>query len=60
MTQQSDLGVQMGTVHVASIGQADDIALVSNCPYKLNGLVFLAMEYEKIYQIVKLPKKLNS
>ena len=40
------LGVQLcPSVHVASVGQADDVALVSNCIFKLQGLLHLAMEY---------------
>ena len=31
LTQNSGLGVHIGPIHVASIGQADDVVLVSNC-----------------------------
>ena len=72
LTQQSDLGVYMCTcspsilntpvsicdcVHVASVGQADDVALVSNDPFRLQGLVHLAMQYAKDYHITMVPEK---
>ena len=37
--QLSQLGVPMGQIVVSSVGQADDTALVSNCPFKLMGLL---------------------
>ena len=43
--QQPQLGVTLGPVHVSSVGQADDVALASNCPHKLQGLLTLAMKY---------------
>jgi hypothetical protein len=55
--QLSQLGVHLGPVHVASIGQADDVALVSNCPYKLNGLLALAMQYAADSHITMVPEK---
>ena len=71
LTQQSTLGVVMCTcnpatvtpidrckcVHVASIGQADDVALVSNDPHRLQGLVQLAMTYASNYHITMAPEK---
>ena len=57
VTQQSLLGVQLGPVHVASVGQADDVALVSNCLYKLQGLLQLAMEYAGNYHTEMVPEK---
>ena len=69
LMQQSTLGVKMCTcppaaarndcecVHVASVGQADDIALVSNDPYKLQGLVLLAMQYASDFHIKMVPEK---
>ena len=45
IAQKSVLGVQMGEgVVVSSIGQADDIALVSNCLHKLSSLLILAIK----------------
>ena len=43
--------------HVASIGQADDVALVSNDPHKLQGLILLAMQYASNYHIKMVPEK---
>ena len=58
ITQSSGLGVQIGPeVHVASIGQADDVALVSNCIYRLQGLLQLAMEYAAAYHVTMVPEK---
>ena len=70
-TQRSTLGVNMCTcnastmtpidrcqcVHVASIGQADDVALVSNDPHRLQGLVQLATRYATDYHITMVPEK---
>ena len=47
VTQASNLGLVMGSVHVASIGQADDIALLSDNVHSLQCLVHLVMEYDK-------------
>ena len=71
LTQQSTLGVHMckcnlstvtptnrcECIHVASIGQADDVALVSNDPHRLQGLVQLAMKYAEDYHITMAPEK---
>ena len=42
---------------VASIGQANDVALVSNDPHRLQGLVQLAMKYAEDYHITMVPEK---
>ena len=39
--QESGLGVQIGDISVAAIGQADDCALISDCPVKLQCLLYL-------------------
>ena len=58
ITQNSNLGVQLcPSVHVASVGQADDVALASNCIFKLQGLLHLAMEYASNYHIQMVPEK---
>ena len=57
LTQQSGLGSQLGPVHVASIGQADDVALVSNCPHKLQALLGLALEYAAKYHVTMVEEK---
>ena len=57
VTQKSQLGVDLGPVHVASIGQADDVALTSNCPFRLQGLLTLAMEYATSHHIQMVASK---
>ena len=57
VTQRSNLGVHLGPVHIASIGQADDVALVSNCPHKLHGLLTLVMEYADTHHVTMVPEK---
>ena len=57
VTQRSRLGVLMGAIHVASVGQADDIALCSNTPHGLQGLLHLAMEIADDYHIEKVAEK---
>ena len=57
LTQESGLGSQLGPVHVASIGQADDVALVSNCPHKLQALLGLALEYAAKYHVKMVEEK---
>ena len=42
---------------MASIGQADDVALASNCPYQLQGLLTLAMEYAHAHHVTMVPEK---
>ena len=55
--QDSGLGVDMGSVVVSSIGQADDTALVSNSLPKLAGLLQLAIEYCKSYHAELVAEK---
>ena len=57
VTQQSQLGVHLGPIHVASIGQADDVALVSSCPFRLQGLLTLATEYAAGHHIQMVASK---
>ena len=57
VTQKSQLGVNVGPVHVASIGQADDVALVSTCLTKLHGLLHLAEEYARYNHVKMVPEK---
>ena len=57
VTQESHLGLSLGSVHVASIGQADDVALVSDNIHKLQCLLHLAMEYAAEYHIEMVPDK---
>lgn len=57
LTHRSNLGVQLGPTHVASVGQADDVALVSGCPHKLRGLLSLALEYAEYHHVTMVPEK---
>ena len=49
--------MHLGPVHVASIGQADDVALVSNSIFKLQGLLHLAMQYAAAYHVTMVADK---
>ena len=57
VTQQSGLGLQLGDVHVASVGQADDVALLSDDIHKLQCILQLAMDYANEYHIEMVPEK---
>ena len=45
VTNNSSLGLDMGGVHVGSIGAADDVVLVSSSPHGLQGLLNLSTEF---------------
>ena len=47
----------MGAIHVASIGQADDVGLLSDDLHKLQCILFLALEYAKEYHVDLVPEK---
>ena len=55
--QESDLGIHLGDVHVASIGQADDTVLVSANLHKLEFLLHLTLQYCKKYNVELSPSK---
>ena len=55
--QKSELGVDLGSVVVSSIGQADDTALVSDCLIKLYGLLHLATNYCQKYHVQLVAEK---
>jgi hypothetical protein len=55
--QLSGLGVDCGAATVSSIGQADDTVLVSDCIYRLAGLVYLAEQYCRAFHVTLVPKK---
>ena len=57
LTQNSKLGLMMVPVHCASIGQADDVALVSDDIHKLLCLLHLAMSYAEEYHVQMVPEK---
>ena len=55
--QKSGLGLNIGSVVVSAIGQADDTVLISDCLTKLYGLLYLAVEYCSKYHVELVPKK---
>ena len=55
--QESKLGVPIGPVTISSIGQADDVALVSNDIYALQGLFDLSLSYCKKHHITLCAEK---
>ena len=55
--QSSGLGVQMNNLVISGIGQADDTALVSNCPHKLQNLLHLSSSFCSKYQVQLCPEK---
>ena len=57
LTQASMLGLNLGAVHVASIGQADDVALISDDIHKLQCILHLAMSYAEEYHVEMVPEK---
>ena len=57
LTQSSDLGLQMGNIHCASVGQADDVALVSDNIHKLLCILHLALDYAAECHVEMVPEK---
>ena len=57
LTQNSMLGLHMGGVHCASIGQADDVGLVSDDIHQLQCILQLAMDYAAEFHIEMVPEK---
>ena len=71
VAQHSGLGVTIGGdggnvvpggddglgTHVAAIGQADDVALISSSIHNLRHLVKLTMDYCKQYHVTLVPEK---
>ena len=55
--QDSGLGVPLGPVEVAAIGQADDVVLISNDMYFLKFLLQLTLEYCEKYHVTLAPEK---
>ena len=47
----------MGPVHCASIGQADNVALLSDDVHKLKCILHLAMSYADEYHVEMVPEK---
>ena len=57
LTQDSRLGLDLGAVHCASVGQADDVALVSDDIHRLQCILQLALEYASEYHVEMVPEK---
>ena len=57
ITQDSQLGLHMGDVHVASVGQADDVAFLSPSIHQLHCVLQLAMQYAAEYHVEMVPEK---
>ena len=57
MTQKSNLGVNIGSSIISSIGQADDTILISDDIFKLNVLVSLITDYCHKYKVELVPSK---
>ena len=57
ITQQSSLGLKMGMTSVGSIGQADDVALISDDVHRLQCLLQLAMDYARDCHVEIVPEK---
>ena len=55
--QESGLGVSVGPVDVAAVGQADDVVLISNDVHYLNFLLQLTLDYCKKYHVTLAPEK---
>ena len=57
VAQQSELGVNMGSMVASCIGQADDTALLSNDIFSLQNLLLLTLEYCEKYAVTLVPEK---
>ena len=57
ITQDSKMGLLMGPIHVASIGQADDVCLLSDDIYRLQCILLLALKYAEEYHVEMVPEK---
>ena len=55
--QNSGLGVDLDGVHVAAIGQADDVVLLANSPIKLACLLYLTILYCQRQHVTLVPEK---
>ena len=55
--QDSGLGVTVGDVNVAAVGQADDVALVSNDIFFLKNLLQLSLDYCIKHHVILAPEK---
>lgn len=55
--QASGFGVELGPVTISAIGQADDVVLLSNEPYALQGLIELTEYYCRKYNVTLSTEK---
>ena len=55
--QDSGLGIDIGSVHVAAIGQADDVVLLAESPTNLACLLHLTMNYCQRQHVTLVPEK---
>ena len=55
--QASGLGVDLEGVHVAAVGQADDVVLLANTPLKLVCLLYLTIAYCHRQHVTLVPEK---
>ena len=56
VAQESGLGVHLHDLHVGSVGQADDVALLSADIFFLNHLLQLTLEYCAKYHVTLAPE----
>ena len=57
LAQQSELGVVFGPITISSIGQADDVALLSNDQHALQALIDLSTYYCQKFHVTLAPGK---
>ena len=57
--QESGLGIKIGDMTIAAIGQADDCALISDCPVKLQCLLYLTSLHCERQHVELVPEKTN-
>ena len=57
--QDAKLGIDVGPVHVASIGQADDVVLLSNDINMLSNLLLLSLDYCKDHHVTLAAEKIK-
>ena len=57
MRQMSQLGLKVGDLHCASVGQADDVPLLSDNIHRLQCILHFAMDYAIEYHVEIVPEK---
>ena len=55
--QESGLGLHYHDIHIAAVGQADDVVLVSDDIFFLNHLLQLTLDYCKKFHVTLAPEK---